>query len=213
MGTTTDTDSAEKIRRAFRAQRKELLSLRAMRELLADLLDASREAADESLLMGRLDQALAVTCALLRAQTGAVLVCEQDKSLVFVSVHGGPSRPLLWTRVERTLGVAGWVVQNRKPAIVNNASMDDRFYPGADVETGMRTQSLLASPILTGSGRLLGVIEIMNKENDKLFTSTDMRMLGLVAHSVGLVLAELTESDDGLVTGRLAAVALQQGKP
>lgn len=207
MGTTTDEGRRAKLTRAYREQRDELQTLRALHEVLADLLDASRERADESLLMGRLEKALAVTCAALNAQTGAVLVCEPDRALVFVAVHGVDSQTLLWTRIERTLGVAGWVVQKGKPAIVNNAAMDGRFFAGVDSETGFRTRSLLASPILTGSGTLLGVVEVVNKKNGKLFSGTDLRSLGLVAHAVGLVLEPLAQSANGLDTGRMAAAS------
>ena len=207
METGTDTGDLGTATSDYDELCNELSSLRAMHAMLADLLEASREAVDESLLMGRMEQALAVTCAALRAQAGAVLVCENDGSLVFVAVHGASSQSLLWKRVERTVGVAGWAVQNRKSAIVNNAALDDRFFPGVDSETGFRTQSLIASPILSHEGKPLGVLEVVNKDGGKLFPSTDLRSLSLVAHALGLILAGLTESEsvDGALTGRLAA--------
>ena len=205
MVTTTDERHLNTVTRAYREQRNELSSLRAMHAMLGDLLEASREAPQESLLMERLDRVLAVTCTALCAQTGAVLICEQDGALVFVSAHGAPSQSLLWKRVERKVGVAGWVVQKRKAITVNNASLDERFYAGIDSETGFRTQSLLAAPILAHSGSPLGVLELVNKDKGNLFSSSDLRSLNLVAHAVGLVLEGLTESVDGLVTGRMAA--------
>ncbi len=190
------------------AELEELAALRAMHALLAELLAASHEPPDESALIGQLQRALAIACSALRSDAGTVMICEPHNTLVFAAVHGELSESLLWKRLQRTESVASWVVRQRKATIVNDTSIDERFNPDIDQETGFRTRSLLASPILSPQGTPLGVAELVNKRKGEIFSVTDSRSLNLIAHAVGLVLGRFSESEemDGSVTGRLAAV-------
>jgi len=61
-----------------------------------------------------------------------------------------------------------WVAQNAKPAIVENARADPRFYNGIDDAYKFTTNSVLAAPIV-GHGQVLGVIEVLNKNNGKSY--------------------------------------------
>ena len=45
--------------------------------------------------------------------------------------------------VPRGHGIAGWVLENRKSALVKDAYADPRFYQEVDKKTGFRTRSIL----------------------------------------------------------------------
>jgi Nif-specific regulatory protein len=79
------------------------------------------------------------------------------------------------------------VSSNRRATIVNDAQTDDRFYPAMDRELGFKTQSVLAAPMI-GGGRVLGVIEMLNKKNGKLFSVGDQRLLTLMSRFSGELL-------------------------
>lgn len=51
-------------------------------------------------------------------------------------------------RIPKSCGVAGWVFVNRKPAVVNNAYEDSRFYREVDEKTGFHTRNLVCTPLL-----------------------------------------------------------------
>lgn len=191
------------------AEHEELTALRAMHALLSELLAASHQTPDESALMEQLQRTLGIACAALHADAGTVMICEPQDTLVFAAVHGEFSQSLLWKRLQRTESVASWVIRQRKATIVNDTSIDERFNPGVDQEIGFRTRSLLASPILSPNGTLLGLLELVNKRKGEIFSVTDSRSLNLIAHATGLVLGRLSETEemDGSVTGRLAAVS------
>ena len=190
------------------AEHEELTALRAMHALLSELLAASHLTPNESALMEQLQHTLAVACAALHTEAGTVMICEPHNTLVFAAVHGEFSQSLMWKRLKRTESVASWVVRQGKATIVNDTSIDERFNPDIDQETGFRTRSLLASPILSPNGTALGVLELVNKRNGEVFSVTDSRSLNLLAHAIGLVLGGLSETEemDGSITGRLAAV-------
>ncbi len=62
-------------------------------------------------------------------------------------------------------GIAGWVAQSGKSAVVTTAQSDVRFFPGIDQRTGYRTSSILAAP-LRMRDHISGVLEVVNKLTD-----------------------------------------------
>jgi GAF domain-containing protein len=47
------------------------------------------------------------------------------------------------------LGVAGWVLRENRPAIVQDASRDDRFFQGTDLQENFVTRSMICVPLRT----------------------------------------------------------------
>ncbi len=74
--------------------------------------------------------------------------------------------------LEMGQGIAGWVAENLKPLVIENAKEDKRFYGKADEVTGCTTRSLIAAPLIGRSG-LIGVAEILNPEHKDCFDSYD----------------------------------------
>ena len=60
-------------------------------------------------------------------------------------------------------GVAGWVAQTGALVNVPYGTTDPRFTARIDRETGYRTRSLLAVPVISGDGSVIGVIQVLNK--------------------------------------------------
>ncbi|MCU0846831.1 MAG: sensor domain-containing diguanylate cyclase [Spirochaetes bacterium] len=76
-------------------------------------------------------------------------------------------------------GIAGTVWANGSPIVINDAQSDSRFYGLADKTTNMVTRTLLAVP-LTVDGRIIGVIEAINKTTG-CFTGFDLQLLQYVS--------------------------------
>ena len=81
-------------------------------------------------------------------------------------------------------GVAGWVLRQRKPALVLDATHDTRFYMAVDRRTGEQTHELLCAPLRTHHG-VIGVIELRNKLVGS-FTEDDLAFLDALAGSVAI---------------------------
>ena len=86
-------------------------------------------------------------------------------------------------RMSQSFGIAGWVFENRKPAIVNDAYNDSRFYRGVDDLTGFRTRNLICTPLIDDKAFCLGTIQSINKRSGK-FTTDDLELLDLTARLV-----------------------------
>lgn len=77
-------------------------------------------------------------------------------------------------------GIAGWVAKSGEPLIVNDVSADPRFSKKIDDITKFKTKSILCVPIRF-KDEILGVIEVLNKSNEKGFTDTDLQYLTVLA--------------------------------
>ncbi|MBN1315969.1 MAG: PAS domain S-box protein [Anaerolineales bacterium] len=112
--------------------------------------------------------------------------------------HDNQYHPLTGLRLQAGEGIAGWVVENRKHAIVNNVSEDLRFYPGVDQLTGFTTKSILAVPIIMRD-EILGVLEVVNKFVGD-FSDQDLVLLETVAASAAIAIdnAHLFEKTEQL---------------
>ena len=89
------------------------------------------------------------------------LLDEKTGNLTFRVAVGGGAAEVTGLRLDGGVGIAGWVVQTGRSAIVPEARSDERFYAGVDERTGLYTRALLAVPVKI-EGHPIGVIEILN---------------------------------------------------
>ncbi len=133
---------------------------------------------------------------LMCTNTSSLLVVDPaTDELVFKVPLGPASERLKEIRLKPDQGIAGWVVRERRPVLVNDVAKDPRFDGRVDSVTGFQTTSILAVP-LQDRGRILGVIEVLNTTKAKRFEPADLDLLSaFAAHaSVALRNAQLVTS-------------------
>jgi len=116
-----------------------------------------------------------------------MLVDEQTEELVFSIPSGPKAQTLRDIRIPKGKGIAGWVAQKQKPLIVNDAQNDPRFYRGIDNSVGFETKALLCVP-LKARRKLIGVLEVVNKQDDSDFTEKDALLLSIFASEAALAI-------------------------
>ena len=174
--------------------RQEILALRQFIDSMQNLVDALEDPPPDFEIMDMLSEVLKNALDTINAKDGSLLVLDEDtQELVFVVAHGDlPSEKLLWKRVPRGEGIGGWVAKNKQAVIVNDVQSDERFYSGVDDEFEFKTQSMLAAPII-GGGQTLGVIEVLNKRDGKLFNTDDQTLLSLMCRFSGELLTTVIQ--------------------
>lgn len=83
-------------------------------------------------------------------------------------------------RIPATEGIAGWVFQNRVPALVNHTPDDPRFSASVDTKTGFTTRNVLCVPLVDRHKECVGTIQALNKKTAG-FTLPDQEILGCLA--------------------------------
>ena len=104
-----------------------------------------------------------------------LMVDEEKQELVFEAALGAKGSDVASYRLKMGEGVAGWVANTGKPAIVNDTAKDPRFTPRLDTDTQFATRSILCAPLVS-RGRTIGVLEIINKRDGK-FTRADLDLM------------------------------------
>ncbi|OHT17691.1 3'5'-cyclic nucleotide phosphodiesterase family protein [Tritrichomonas foetus] len=75
-----------------------------------------------------------------------------------------------------TAGIAGYAATNKENVICNKPYEDPRFNRSVDIGNNFTTNSLCVSPILSSSGQILGVVEMVNKKSGD-FNDKDIELL------------------------------------
>jgi Nif-specific regulatory protein len=119
----------------------------------------------------RLVGAEAASLALFDAPTNA---------LRFEIALGPRGAELQGKSVPSSEGIVGWVFQNSRSIIVNDAAHDARFSPLVSKEISYSTNSILAVPLKV-KDRTEGVIELINKTSHGLFVGDDLEWVELFA--------------------------------
>lgn len=116
-------------------------------------------------------------------------VVEADRATLYLLDEGTSE---LWSKVAQGEevheirlnlgeGLAGWVGQTGKNLNIKDAYQDPRFDAEWDRRTGYRTRSILCVPMKNHHGRILGVIQVLNKRHNGYFTTEDESLLGALA--------------------------------
>lgn len=168
---------------------QEVVRLRLILRNLGNLNQMALAIHPDTDILGLLDQILQAALDSIQAEDGSLmLVDEETKELSFVVVHGAVRTQLVGHRIPLGIGIAGWVAQNAEAAIVANVQTDPRFSSGVDQAFHFKTRSLLCVPIIY-TGRVLGVIQALNKSNRKEFVNADLLMLNMVAQLAAAAIA------------------------
>ena len=116
----------------------------------------------------------------LACAEASIFIYDAEKDeLTFETATGEKARELKKIVLKKGQGVAGWIAAKRRGVIIDDCSRDRRHTAAVDQKTHFQTRSLLGVPVLM-SGRLLGVLEAVNKSKGK-FSGADLRLLAKMA--------------------------------
>jgi sigma-B regulation protein RsbU (phosphoserine phosphatase) len=114
--------------------------------------------------------------------SSVLLVDESSGNLTFKVAVGKIGKHLKGLHTTAQHSIAGWVVCHGEPIIVNNASEDWRFDKMFDTITGFITRSLMCAPIVH-NGKIVGIIEVVNKLDGTDFSENDLKALASMARA------------------------------
>jgi GAF domain-containing protein len=177
---------------------KEIQALRRYVTSLQRIQQTVQNFTPEQDILSLLDETLECALHLLDATDGSLMLLDEDTDeLVFVLVHGAVRETLPGLRFDRRQGIAGWVAEHAQPVIVNNARADPRFLPDLDKRLHFVTRSLVAVP-LAARGKVLGVIEVLNKRSGDDFTKNDASVLAILATLAASALDYAASVEEGV---------------
>jgi GAF domain-containing protein len=148
---------------------------------IAGLYHESQKINADTDILQLLAHILDVSLAVLKASDGSLLLQDETTGeLVFAVVRGKVTDKLTGYRLPKGAGIAGWVVDKCEPQVILDVRHDTRFYSQVDETFGVTTRSMVCVPVYLDNGRVLGVIEILNKLSDREFSQDDLSLMMIV---------------------------------
>ena len=79
-------------------------------------------------------------------------------------------------------GVVGATLKEQKPLLVNDVTAHPLFLSDIDESTGYHTRNLITSPVFNSQRRIIGVLELLNKEGG--FNEQDEKFMIFFSHYI-----------------------------
>ncbi len=172
----------------------ELNSLRLRLKVLERVTEVASSIEDFGKVLSRLlDLAVEITS----TEAGSILL--REGNFVVIKASEGPKAGLLKDlKLPLGAGIAGWVAKTGVPLLSNNVKEDERWDSRIAEAIQYETRNILCLPIKLGTD-VIGVLELINKRNEKDFVQDDLDISLLFASFLGKTIENsrlLKEMDD-----------------
>ena len=155
-------------------------------------------------------RAIEAATLVMEAEAGSLLLLDAVAGeLYFEVAHGEKGKSVREIRLKLGQGIAGHVAKTGQPIIVNDVQGDSHFSSQADKQSGFVTRNMVCVPV-TAKGKLLGVLQAINKQTGGDFEENDLQDFIALGHQVGIAIenANLYEEINRLFEGFISASVL-----
>ncbi len=167
-----------------------LLQERRINELNA-LYEAGKSIGSTANVKELLRQIVVLASSVTEAKVGSIMLLdEKDEYLTIQAAIGLEPEVVERTRLPVGTSIAGFVAQTAQPIIVEDVERDPRFQRINRERYG--AASLLCAP-LTIKNRVIGVINMANKESGQSFTENDLRLLTTFASQAAVAVDDANQ--------------------
>ncbi|MBW4647145.1 MAG: adenylate/guanylate cyclase domain-containing protein [Kastovskya adunca ATA6-11-RM4] len=124
---------------------------------------------------------------LMQADRSTLFLLSKETGELWTKVLNKDGTKIIPIRIPANRGIAGYVASTRQPLNISDAYKDPRFDPTADQRTGYITRNILCLPVFNSSGDLIGVTQLINK-NQGSFTTSDEEFMRAFNIQAGIAL-------------------------
>jgi sigma-B regulation protein RsbU (phosphoserine phosphatase) len=146
-----------------------------------------------------LDKLLAIiletALSIVHADRGTLYLIDYEKHELWSKVLRGTS--LVEIRLPIGKGISGYVAATGDTLHIADAYLDHRFNPEFDERTGYRTRTILCMPMRNKDGKIIGVLQLLNKADGALFNKDDENFIDALSihSSIAIENARLYEQE------------------
>ncbi|MBD3883213.1 GAF domain-containing protein [Phormidium tenue FACHB-886] len=124
---------------------------------------------------------------LMQADRSTLFLLSDDGNELWSKVAKADGTTLMDLRIPVDRGIAGYVASTRQILNITNAYEDPRFDPTVDEQTGYCTRTILCMPVYNSAGALIGVTQLINKQQGT-FTPSDEEFMCAFNIQAGIAL-------------------------
>jgi signal transduction histidine kinase len=147
-----------------------------------------------------------------QAEAGSLLLVDESTGELVFQVNLGPGKSELeGVRLPPGTGIVGQVAEEAAPLIIDDVEEDERWFSGVDEKIGFVTRSILCVP-LVARGKVIGVIELINRSDGRKFSLEDQSVLSAFAvnAAVSIENARLFTTTDQALAARVEELSMMQ---
>lgn len=133
-----------------------------------------------------LELVLAKCREIIDADRASLYLVDEHKPMLRSRILVGNQPQLIEVKVGE--GIAGTVAKTGKPLRVRDAYKDRRFSRHWDRLFGYRTRTILAAPLKNSRGKVIGVVQALNKRGGEEFTDEDTHLLMTLTTPVAVII-------------------------
>ncbi|MCC3408254.1 MAG: GAF domain-containing protein [Microcoleus sp. PH2017_10_PVI_O_A] len=124
---------------------------------------------------------------LMQADRSTLFLLNREANELWTKVAKADGKTMVEIRIPANKGIAGYVASTGQTLNITDAYDDPRFDPSTDQHTGYRTRTVLCMPVHNAKGELIGVTQLINK-NQGTFTTSDEEFLRAFNSQAGMAL-------------------------
>ncbi len=142
----------------------------------------------------------------LNSEAGTIWLLNKQSNRLIPMFNHGPV-DISGITIENGQGIAGSVVQNGEPVIVEDTTKDERFSHSVDDESDFETKSIICVP-LKDSQETIGCVQIINRMDGTSYDAEDLNLCEQMASLAAVALEDkgfsykLGEPKEVLITVR-----------
>jgi Nif-specific regulatory protein len=118
---------------------------------------------------------------MMQAKASSLMLLDQrSKKLYFKVATGEKGTEIRKYELDLGQGIAGYVAERGEPLLIPDVSKDPRWYQRISESIGFQTRSIACVPMKV-DGKIIGVVEIIDKEDGSPIRPEDMKILTVYA--------------------------------
>ncbi len=162
------------------------------------LLEISRSLNSILDINALLEQIVSSAAELSNAEAASILLLEKRTGVLrFEAAIDPKGFSLDSIEVPLEGSIAGWVVQNSEPVVIEDVRNDPRFFNKVDEASEFQTRNIMAVP-MRARDKIIGCLEALNKSSGQTFTDVDVSTLTTLAAQAAVAIenARLFQQSD-----------------
>src|SRR4030042_4762660 len=125
---------------------------------------------------------------MMQARAGSLLLLEpKTRKLYFKVVIGERKEEVRKYELDVGQGIAGVVAEKGEPLLIQDVRKDPRWFKQISDSIGFQTRSIACVPMKAGN-EIIGVVEIIDKEDGSPIQNEDMKLLTVFAELASLAI-------------------------
>lgn len=163
----------------------------SLQVLLKNISSLNRAVELQSVLKESLD----VIQNVMNVEASSLMLLDESTGELIVSMPTGPVRKeITGERLNKGVGIGGWVIENEEPFFSNDPASTDIF--AGELSENFTTENIICVPLNDKRGQVFGVLQAINRLDDRDFGDQDVPIFQSLADHVAIAIERTRELEE-----------------